>query len=203
MRGIGVEDDESDAVTTVTEDLTEGSNTNICLDSDELCEEEIKPRDGPSKILYEGEGACAKALAGAVEERRSGVSDSAVTKDDEARRRPPRPISKSRANRLDLSPPSEGQTVCGANRPDPLQGQRGEDRTVCGANRPDLLQGQRDEGQTVCKANRPDPSQGQRDKDQTVCGASRPDPSQGQRDEGQTVCRANRPAPLQGQRDEG
>ena len=160
VRGVGVEDDESDADTAVTGDMTEGSNSDICLDSDESCEEEIKPRDGPSNMLCEVEDACVKALAEAVEERGSGVSDSAVTKDDVGRRRPPRPSSKSRANRLDLSPPSEGQTVCGANGPDPLQGQRDEGQTVCGANRPDLSQGQRNEGQTMCGANRPHSSQG-------------------------------------------
>ena len=58
--------------------------------------------------------------------------------------------------------------MCGANRPDPSQGQRDEDRIVCGANRPDPSQGQRDEGRTVCGANGPDPSQGQRNGGQTA-----------------------------------
>ena len=119
VRGVGVNDDESDADTVVMGDLTEGSDSDICVDSDESCEEEIKPRDGPSKMLHEGEGACLKALAEVVDERGSGASDGAVTKDGVARRRPPTPSNKSRANRLDPSPPSEGQTVYGANRPDP------------------------------------------------------------------------------------
>ena len=132
--GIGVEDDESDAGTAATDDLTEMSVEEVESDSDESCEEDIKPRDGPEKIMYEGQGVCVKIWADAVAERERGVTDGAVTKGDKVRKNV-------------------------ANRPDPSQDECREGRTVRGANGPDPSQDECRDGQTVRGANRPDPSQ--------------------------------------------
>ena len=160
--GIGVEDDESDAGTAATGNLTEMPDEEGGSDSDESGVEDIKPGDGPGKIMYEGQGMCVKLWAEAMAERECGESDGAVTKGDKVQRRL-------------------------ANRPDPSQ-ERYEGRTVSGANGPGPSQ-ETCEGQTVSKANRPDPSQ-ETCEGQTVSEANRPDLSH-ETCEGQTVSEAN------------